>query len=626
MLRLRPQDHLRFAGVACLGVGVVLGCGSSTDDGRDAGADASTQPDAQLTSPVPAAAPELGSCPVGWSEVAADPLICEPWPADARPTCGSNDGLFSTGCEPLAVCPAGDFPDVPESADVRYVRPGADGDGSMMSPFGTIADALFGAASGTTIVLGKGVFNERVRLSAGIALVGACPGETVIRTDEVGSSPFDSVIEVLGRGSVLRDLRVESAARSGVLIREAAELHDVIVDGVANVGVIVNEGAELSGSRIVVRGTRRLSDFSYALAFGDGSRGTLSDASLTDNAGSGLSALGATVTLQRAVIAGTGSSQRFDPLWGRGLEVLDGSQFICRECIVEDCRSRAVYLEGMGASASFERSLLRSSAPTSEDGAGRGLVAFEGTHLQLRRTALDGFRQVAANIRGAGTEALLEDVVLRGLPIELGHNSYPILVREGAHAMLRRVEVASYAQVALAVAGLDTLLDAEDVRVRDAQGSADGEFGTGVQVADGATLNAVRLTVERARMQGVVVGGDRPTQASLQDLIVDDTRAARCYESGACEEGYGDAVVSIDNASIVVDRFEVSRAFRVGLHIVLGEIQATHGLVRNNEIGAAVQAPGFDISNINMSVLYRDNTRALDRGSNLPVATPQIEL
>ncbi|NIS34721.1 MAG: hypothetical protein GWN73_30450, partial [Actinobacteria bacterium] len=79
-------------------------------------------------------------------------------------------------------CPAGDFPTALPAGPVRYVRPGATGgDGTMASPFGTVADALAGAPDGVVIALARGTHAEAVSIAANATLVGACAAETTIR-------------------------------------------------------------------------------------------------------------------------------------------------------------------------------------------------------------------------------------------------------------------------------------------------------------------------------------------------------------------------------------------------------------------------------------------------------------
>jgi hypothetical protein len=70
--------------------------------------------------------------------------------------------------------------DLPPGRPIRYVLAGAPlgGKGTRESPFGTITEALTGAASGTVVALSKGVFNEEVVIPPGVTLWGVGVEET----------------------------------------------------------------------------------------------------------------------------------------------------------------------------------------------------------------------------------------------------------------------------------------------------------------------------------------------------------------------------------------------------------------------------------------------------------------
>jgi len=71
---------------------------------------------------------------------------------------------------------------VPADGELLFVLAGAapGGSGTQESPFGTIREAMETAASGTTVVLSKGTFDEAVRPGSGVSVVGACVAETRI--------------------------------------------------------------------------------------------------------------------------------------------------------------------------------------------------------------------------------------------------------------------------------------------------------------------------------------------------------------------------------------------------------------------------------------------------------------
>ncbi len=601
---------------AALALLLLAACG---DDARS-DADGGTDDDAATpAAPAEAALPMMTPCPEGWREVSAgSATVCEPWPEGGRTRCPSTEALLPGGCAPLPECPAGDFAEGVSTlgTDVRFVLDGSSGDGSEGNPYGTIAQALAGATPNTVIALGKGNYIERVGLPAGVALVGACARETFLRSDEAAVTGRDAVLATNGADVTVRGLTVQSGTLAGVRVVRSATLEDVVIEGTQTAGLIADPGSTIDGTRVVVRGTRVAGPFAVGAALGMDATVTLSRASFTENVGAGISALGATVSLEDTVIADNGYDQPFDALLGRGIEALDGTQLTGRRCVIEDARSRALFVEGAGTVVRFERSLFRNTALGDEDGEGRGWVGFEDTEIHFGQSWFDGFRQVAARPRGAGMVAGLEDVVFRGAA------DLAVFAHGGANVTATRTYLTGAGTLGFAIGDEGTAVTATDLVVEDMNGSsADGNFGTGIQVLDGARLTGERIRISRARMLALIVGGFVPTEVVLADVVVDGTQPRACV---ACGDPHGDAVVATENGSIDLTRFRVAGSARAGLHAAFGQLAVRDGLVESNTIGAAIQTPGFDLMRINERVVYRDNLRRVD-SSSLPVETAPVD-
>ncbi len=555
-----------------LALAVVLGaCG---DDGR---VDADAGPEDGAVAPAPpaeAALPAMTPCPDGWRAVSAgSATVCEPWPEEGRTRCLSTEALLPGGCAPLPDCAAGDFAEgVAElGSDVRFVREGGTGDGSEGDPYGTIAQALAGATPNTVIALGKGSYIERVGLPAGVALVGACARETFLRSDETAVTGRDAVLTANGADVTVRGLTVQSGSLAGLRVVRGAALEDVVVEGAQTAGIIADPGSAIEGTGVVVRGTRVVGPFGVGVAIGMEATVTLRRASLTENVGAGISALGATVTVEDSVIADNGHDEAFDPLLGRGIEALDGTQLTVTRSVIEDARSRALFVEGAGTVVRVERSLFRNTTLGSEDGEGRGWVGFEGTRIHFVQSWLDGFRQVAARPRGPGMVAELEDVVFSGAA------DLAVFAHGGADVTLARTYVTGAGTLALAVGDAGTMVRASDLVVEDTDGaSADRDYGTGIQVLDGARLTGERVRITRARMLGLIAGGLAPTEVVLADLVVEDTQPRACTE---CGDPHGDGVVATENGAIDLTRFRIAGSSRAGLHAAFGQLAVRDGLV-----------------------------------------------
>ncbi|MBO6936739.1 MAG: right-handed parallel beta-helix repeat-containing protein [Deltaproteobacteria bacterium] len=594
---------------------LLVACGDDDRVEMDAGpGDGAVEP----LAPAEAALPSMTPCPDGWREVSAgSATVCEPWPEGGRTRCLSTEALLPGGCTPLPECPVGDFAEgVGElGTDVRFVLEGAAGDGSEGNPYGTISQALAGATPNTVIALGKGSYIERVGLPGGVDLVGACARETFLRSDEASVTGRDAVLATNGEGVSVRGLTVQSGTLAGIRVVRSTTLEDVVVEGARTAGIIADPGSTIDGSNVTVRGTRVSGPFAMGVAIGMDANVTLRRASLTENVGGGVSALGATVVLEDTVIADNGHDRSFDIMLGKGIEALDGTQLTATRCVIEDARTRALFVEGAGTVVRFERSLFRNRVLGTETEEGRGWVGFEDTEIHFTQSWFDGFREVVARPREAGMLAVLEDVVFHEA------SDAALSALGGAEVRATRVYVSSAGSIAFS---LDTGSrgTVTDLVIEDSRGSsANGNYGTGIQVTDGSRLEGERVRVSRARMLGLLVGGDSASEVVLQDLVVEDTLARACVE---CGDPHGDGVVAIDNGSVDLTRFRVAGSTRAGLHAAFGQLAVRDGLVESNTIGAAIQTPGFDLMRINERVVYRDNLRRVD-SSSLPVETAPVE-
>ena len=122
------------------------------------------------------------------------------------------------------------------------------GDGSLASPYKTLADATKAAQAGDTIALAPGAYVGGVELAAGINLVGLLDDHVTISGDG------EHVLKISGKGSTeVRGLTVMGTAKRGIVVDQTAiSLGGVHVKGVGGTGVHVTGSptVDLIGSRI----------------------------------------------------------------------------------------------------------------------------------------------------------------------------------------------------------------------------------------------------------------------------------------------------------------------------------------------------------------------------------------
>lgn len=662
------------------------GSGDRPDAGADAGPDAAAE--LEIAAPAAAALPDLLPCPEGWREVTVedDPPTCEPWPEDGWQSCPAGQAHFpgEPGCEPLgAPCPAGDWPEGLPAEDVLYVSTtGAkDGDGTLLSPFRSVGDALRSRAAvpGSTIALAKGSYAEVVAPRFRVTIAGACAAETRIEGADYGGQVLG--VAVLRPGLVLRDLTL--GATLYVSADADAEVHGVAIEGASGVGVSL-EG-QLTATELMVRGTRALADglFGEGIGVQPGGSVSLTRSVLLDNLVHGLIVEGGTATLEGVAIRGT-RSEVASGQFGRGIQAFGGSTLSIGSSVLEDNRDMAITVFDAGTTFTMSDSVVRGTRGAEVDGhRGRGVNLVREVDASLERVLIEDNREFGLLVQEPGTECVVDHAVVRDtLPDEAdGVWGYGTYVISEAHARLDHVLSARDTALGVFVA-LGGSLDAADLTIRRTRPSQDdaadfalgssgfglqegasaevarlgvegitgiavflnatddapvdahiadlvvtgtgsepstGAFGRSVDVENGATLELERARIEHGREGGIFAIGNG-SRVELRDLVIDDIADAECVEAG-CEGGEGMGLSSSSGAAIEVTSFRIARASLCGIQVAGGELDLHDGEVTDSPIGANVQDEDFDVGRLQDRVRYLRIERTLD-GAALPVPRP----
>ena len=520
-----------------------------------------SEPGEFVTCPWPAAPvapPVMTPCPAGWREVpATDPdgaPTCDPWPDGGRHTCADDEAHFPG--EPArsrvgSPCPTGDWADDLPASDVVFVRAGAPsgGDGTRGSPFSTIAEATAAADPGTTIALGKGSYDESVRLGPGCTLWGACVALTVV--DRSVASDSDAAIEVTGADTMVRNLLVTGQS-PGLVAAGAAtslEIEDVIVAGASVRGVRVTGGATVTAHDLVVRDTA-----GSAL---DGTRGrgvqveegatvTLRRAAVERNRHIGVfvTDAGSTLTMTDVVVAET-REQTSDGEHGVGLHVQSGGQVDATRIALERNLAAGAMAGSAGTMLRLTDAVVRDTLGDTHGRFGMGLGVGQGATAEVERVLLQANRTAALLAADAGTVLTVLDVVARGPVSEAPSGDFGrgVDVTAGARAELERVELTAHRGAAVFADGSSTSLVLADLVARDTQTrTSDGGGGTGLLAQHAAQVDVTRVVASRNHETGMVATGIG-TILTLVDSVVRDTQSRDDGQLGHGLEAAGGAEV-----------------------------------------------------------------------------------
>lgn len=613
------------------------------------------------------------ACPEGFRREETDQglVSCLPWPAEGPADCAGAEAHFpgEPGCARVGTaCPAGDWPeDLPSDRPIVYVREGGTGNGSMVTPYGSVGLAVSRAPEGAVVAVAKGTYDGRVDLFSDVTVWGACPEETIL-TQSVASSMDAVVGAFLGDGE-LRNVTIRAPGTMGIYVDMGVhvDVRGVVVDGAQGYGVYVT-GVDtvLDVEDVVVRDAVLFPDGvngGVAMQVVDGGRANVRRASFEAFTQTGLVvAFDSVGTFERiAVRDGRGDEGGVRPGLGlasqmggdttvtasafhgnRSGGVLSARDAILRledvaiedsdgggETVASALESRIgstleasfVYVREMAGAAVVGSEdgqltatdlVVRDTRPV--DGSGAGLSAEGEVRFDLERAHFEGNHRGGIVAR-PGTTLEARDLVVRDTRSS-GDRSLGLGVTIFGEATFERAIVETSRLEGAAVSGEGSSLTLRDVVIRDTRGDPDfGFWGRGLEANLGARLVAERLVLERNREVSLFVL-DEGTTASLSDVLVRDSLGMECGD--ACPDGqrYGYGVSARAGGALDLTGFVVTRSRLLGLQVgAEGLITGRRGEVSESTIGINIQEPTFELADRLTDVAFRDNERNVDAES-----------
>jgi hypothetical protein len=256
---------------------------------------------------------------------------------------------------------------------------------------------------------------------------------------------------------------------------------------------------------------------------------------------------------------------------------------------------------------------------------GWGMAAQDAARIEASRLLLAGNRDAGLLAAEAGTVVVLTDAVVRDTRGQAGDASdgRGIQVQEGARLEASRLLVARNHNVGLACAGAGVEVALTDVAVRDTLPEESSlAYGYGVEVSRAAHLSGERVLVHGVHELGLWAALDG--SAELRDVSIASVGRSEC---DCPDRGFGHAVASIAGA-VRLTRFEIRDAATCGLFVAQlpgalepSSLDVETGIVARAAIGACVQIDGYELSRLMRGVVYADNGVNLD-STMLPVPMP----
>jgi hypothetical protein len=473
-------------------------------------------------------------CPDGF--IAADGGCAAP-----VPQCPPGQVAFpgEARCHELGDCGAGTWGDIPIEPGTQHVdaSSGGNGDGSALSPWATVGEAVEAAADGALVAIAAGTYVEDVQVDRPLRLRGRCAAMVEIAGAGTSSSTLlvlaeatiqdlalsgpDIGLGVTGAAVQVERVRIHDTGSRGLVVQDDlgdTELvaTELLVEHATEVGVFT-WGSRLELDRVAVRDTAALPTVSSGGIVGVDNPATARATAITvrralveRNAENGLFCSGATLALVESVVRDNGTTPKDV---GSGLRADADAAGACIATVETSVleRNRDAAAIAAGGDLTLSETTLRALHAT-EPGYGRGVVAERQPalllppRLRITGSLLADFGGVAVTVTGG--EADLGSTIVRDVHGTDGLGGRGIAIQydeelaAGATAVVRGSVVERARDVGMFVSGSALAMEATAVRDTLPQ-AADLAFGRGVhaQLREDARaqLSLQSCVIERSR-------------------------------------------------------------------------------------------------------------------------------
>ncbi len=223
-------------------------------------------------------------------------------------------------------------------------------------------------------------------------------------------------------------------------------------------------------------------------------------------------------------------------------------------CVVSGNVGLGVYVSGSGTTVSLSQTIVRDTRPTEAGSGGYGIQVSDGANLSAADCQVSGNTGVGVYAYDGDTAVTLSETVVQdGLPYDGGEDASGIVVLGGASLTAEACEVSASKGVGINAMGSGTVVSLHETTVRSDLSDESGAWGYGIQVADGANLEAE--SCELSGSQSIwILAGDAGTRVSLRSTEIQDAFRGNAIHGGEgwSREGLskcGDAVYVRDGAT-----------------------------------------------------------------------------
>jgi hypothetical protein len=270
---------------------------------------------------------------------------------------------------------------------------------------------------------------------------------------------------------------------------------------------------------------------------------------------------------------------------GRGVEAWDGARLTVRRSSIERASESGVLSLGAGSSVDLEDVVVDETRVNSDNTFGFGIAVTQGGKLSTRRVAARFNLTVGVIVTDPESHAELVDTVIADTDVDPSRSSMGrgLQVQEAATANASRITFARNTEVGAAVFHPSSRLDLAESLVTATRGSTLAGIARGLAVQEGTLVVKDTLVLD-AIQAGISVAAEG--ELRLDHVNVARTKADRT-------DGFGHGVVA-DTGRIFATDVQVRKSASVGWAIRNAGASIVRSRVEDNAIGLATSGAAIE--------------------------------
>lgn len=458
--------------------------------------------------------PSMGKCPAETFAVPSQGCL----PIDGAGGCG--DGTW------------GNITDEPNTIYVDLSNLDIGAKGTKSDPFGTIAEALQAAPAGGRIVLAAGTYDEPLKITKPVTLVGRCTSMVRLEGSQFSDTGLPAAVWVISADVDIRNVRIGGTG-VGVLVDDVPDvsLESVWIRSASVYGAsVVGPAASLNLSGCLIEDTQpepSSGSLGRGISIESGATVSMEQCAVVGNREAAIDVSGVGTQLEALdnLIEGT-LPQESDQMFGQGVAVYYGATATLYSNAIVSNLDVGVGAQTEGTNVSAERNLIEDTRSQKSDLThGGGVSVTGGADATLTGNAIIGNQTWGIWLDHMATGTLAGNLVNETLPRESDEDlGIGILVNYGAEAMLHDNTVKSSSVAGIhadAWSGATKLEATGNLVEGTTQGFVQGQFGGGygIQVTMGAEVILDGNAFQDNYAMGIVFEGAQTVGTANWNLV-----------------------------------------------------------------------------------------------------------